>query len=227
MTDIPIIFSAPMVLALLREAHEAGTGKSMTRRLAWGDLVTEPSSKSYVRRQVGALQGWSRPSPWQRVKPGDRLWVRENLAAMGNWGVWHAASDPPASGKYLDDLDPRGRALLERYAPVEATDSAKIPSIHMPRWASRLTLVVTGTKIERLQDISEQDCEREGVKFAPGFGWNAGGKPPLNGYTTAQIGFEALWRAINGDEAWTSNPEVVAITFKVHAANIDAMKEAA
>jgi hypothetical protein len=171
MTDRPIIFSAPMVRALLDGR------KTMTRRLAWGKPVgvdVDDLAANDMRADGFKVSGpddtehrivWPR-SLWQRAQPGDRLWVRENLAVMGNWGVWHDASEPPGHGKFLDDIDARGRALLERYAPTEATDSRRIPSIHMPRWASRLTLVITATKIERVQSITEADACAEGSDFA-------------------------------------------------------------
>lgn len=210
MTDIPIIFSAPMVRALLDGR------KTMTRRLAWAYGVTPPVKV--------APPEWP-TSLWQRVKCGDRLWVRENLAVMGNWGVWHDASEPPAYGKFLDDLDPRGRALLERYAPAEATDSARIPSIHMPRWASRLTLVITATKIESLQKITDADAIAEGVDWNPTMGHF--GCTPGKWFDNAWPLFRDLWCRLHGPDAWDANPEVVALTFAIHKLNIDAMERAA
>lgn len=223
MSDIPIIFSAPMVRALL------DCRKTMTRRMAW----------QWVRIRNGIYAGTERqmPSPWRKVKPGDRLWVRENLAVMANLGVWHDASNAPAAGKFLDDVDPRGCALLERYAPTEATDSACIPSIHMPRWASRLTLIVTATKIEHLRDISERDAVREGIycKMDPVIGLERNGivvpddKPvPLyfgmddtGACLSAKHAFQCLWVGLHGIDSWRADPEVVALTFRVIKANID------
>lgn len=234
MRDIPIIFSAPMVRSLLDGR------KTMTRRLAWqpkpwkeGEFASEQIEEFDVLGCliVGATdQPFKvyRPSPWQRVKPGDRLWVRENLAAMANWGVWHDAGPVPADGRFLDDIDGRGRDLIERYAPTEATDSARIPSIHMPRWASRLTLVVTKTKIERLQEIDEQDIEREGIYWKNGL-WRCPAPTGGDWHATEKAidCWRWLWTKINGAESWEQNPEVVAITFCVHKTNIDSMKEAA
>jgi hypothetical protein len=139
---------------------------------------------------------------------------------MRNWGVWHDASASPPAGQFLDDLDKRGRVLLERYGPAEATDSARIPSIHMPRWASRLTLIVTATKVERLQDISEAEARAEGVDPAIA-GQDAHG--PVKTYRT---GFVRIWGDLHGTESWLSNPEVVALSFSAHQTNIDAMPKA-
>lgn len=226
MSDLPIIFSAPMVRGLVREVEHPGTGKTQTRRLAWRDRPSwfarderVPAGTKVTDGHSGGFDVW-RPSPWQRVRPGDRLWVRENLCAMGNWGLWHDAGPVPSQGRFLDDLDERGRAILERYAPAEATDSALVPSIHMPRWASRLTLVVTATKIERLNSISEADCIAEGITHAeePANFWTDG----LSTVSSTPRGaFGGLWEHLHGTGSWSQNPEVVALTFKVHRCNID------
>ena len=214
MTDIPIIFSAPMVVALL-----AGR-KTMTRRLAWRDQ-TEKQEAADIR---SGCHPHLLPSLWQRVKPGDRLWVRENLCTMGNWGLWHDATPAPKQGQFLDDLDPRGRAILDKYAPTEATDSALVPSIYMPRWASRLTLVVTATKIERLCEITEVDAEAEGVELPKHMS-----SLDRGAYRHC---FHVLWCTLHGkgpaDPApWVANPDVVALTFTVHKQNIDTLPSAA
>lgn len=163
MTDVPIIFSAPMVRALLEGR------KTMTRRLGW--------SKSSIKR---ATLGLTR-SAWCNVKPGDRLWVRENI--------------------------------IRREAYIDyASDgiSGKItPSIHMPRTASRLTLIVERVKIERLHAITIEDVLAEGVP------------------ATAPIGaFAELWDRLHGAGAWFANPEVVALSFRVLPANIDTFPKA-
>lgn len=205
--DHPIIFSAQMVQAL------AAGRKTMTRRLAgaWR-RVPDPVGKL-------KLTGF-RPTTWTKVMPGDRLWVRENLCAMGNWGLWHDAGPIPEQGGFLDDIDERGQTILHRYAPTEATDSAVISPIHMPRWASRLTLIVTATKVEPLQEITEADAMAEGVERAiAGSGYTGAMAYTISSYRT---GFARLW----GD-SWLDNPEVVALTFTVHPENIDAMAKAA
>lgn len=222
MTDIPIIFSAPMVRALLREADEFGTG--MTRRLRWRDerdakkmkfipfeikkpLWANPRLCIFDEPRGGCH--YPIPTPWWRVKPGDRLWVREN--------AWF-----PEGRK-----NPNGHVT---YQADHGIDRALkwTPSIHMPRWASRLTLIVTATKIERLQEITEQDCEREGCRwYSHSKSWAVEDVPVgvLTSYIveadTARGCFEGLWRHLHSDDAWDANPEVVALTFRVVRANID------
>lgn len=120
MTDIPIIFSAPMVRALLDGR------KTMTRRLAW---------RTRVDRMPQA-------SPWQKVRPGDRLWVREaHSPHLCDDGVWYWADGNVAD---QDSMKPK-------------------PSIHMFREHSRLTLTVTATKIERLKNINGIEALAEGI----------------------------------------------------------------
>lgn len=223
MTDIPIICSAAMVVALLREADEPGTGKSMTRRLAWSTRFYDLGARLPVDRVVFPVPGGGfdveRPSSWQRVKPGDRLWVRETwrtgnvlnehkpIEIKRGWGISYEADGSPMTGKIR-------------------------VAIHMPRWSSRLTLVVTGTKIERLHVITEQDCEREGLRWqsVPRC-WTVPGASLPSGApimcAQARDAFAALWDTLHGSGEWLKNPEVVAISFRVHKRNIDAMEKAA
>lgn len=201
-TDIPIIFSASMVQALL-----AGR-KTMTRRLAWREL----NMKKKGRIAVGL--GHS-ATPWQRVKAGDRLWVREAMAARIS-GEPEKPSKARHYAKYRadmkDDKSPYDSMDFHAY-PHKWT-----PSIHMPRWASRLTLIVTATKIERLQKITSADAISEGcgVNFDHP-------NPEKTRETFPALRFRDLWMKLHGPESWDENPDVVALTFRVVKANIDAV----
>jgi hypothetical protein len=106
----------------------------------------------------------------------------------------------------------------------------------MPRFFSRLSLIVTATKVERLQAISEADARAEGIfwdfsrdPFARGPGACHYGTSALDtangrrGFNTARGAFQELWNRLHGTGAWDANPEVVAMTFTVHRCNIDAM----
>lgn len=204
--DIPIIFSAPMVRALI-DGH-----KTQTRRLAW--LPRREIRKA--SRVFGCP-----PSPWQKIEPGDRLWARENFrpwkgSATGKTIVY-AADD-----RWLDHGS--GETFIDKVqwlTPVR-------PSIHMPRWASRLTLIVEDTKIEPLQAISEEDARAEGVQHMAFEAKNCheyfipiGGGQLLTGWTAREV-FAGLWQTLHGAGSWHGNPEVVAPTFRVVRANIDA-----
>lgn len=196
MTDRPIIFSGPMVRALIEGR------KTQTRRLAW---QSDPDPQA---------DDW--PTIWQRVKPGDRLWVRE---------TW----DDPAGERrpiYRADLSPEQQDESDRINRIcrglKGIASPWRPSIHMPRWASRLTLVVTSTRIERLQDISDEDAEAEGCQ---GY-WSH----LDNRFILARENFGDLWDSLHGatpNANWDANPEVVALSFTAHLSNIDAMERAA
>jgi len=136
------------------------------------------------------------------IEAGDRLWVREAWAYYGGDEYLYQRS-PSAVSYRADAWDP--------LAPVPG--GRWRPSIHMPRWASRLTLDVTGVCVQRLQDITEADAKAEGVR-AP-----VNVSPDLG--STHVDGFGDLWEEIHGAGAWDANPWVVAITFAVERRNID------
>jgi hypothetical protein len=222
----PILFGAPMVLAIL-----AGQ-KTQTRRVVkgWGRLVTPPESHPFTGELVGDLgypasagQTWAgfaakdSASPiYLRCpfgQPGDRLWVRETWAPFGPLDQQNREQAPP------------GSVAMYRAGAAYFTAPMKWrPSIHMPRWASRITLEVTGVRIERLWEISEDDAKAEGVARELGRDVPAamgGGVNPWrdyedeeNWYTSAGGSFGSLWRSINGRESWTSNPWVWVVEFK-------------
>lgn len=212
MADIPVIFSAPMIRALLEGR------KTMTRRLAW--------QKPQV---IFVIDG--KPDPvlvptlWQNVKPGAKVWVKERHWRHGRWIRYkqHAkkrwrfqpSGDGPDTYGFGDT--PPGRALARRAHGVPTW--CLRPSIFMPRAGSRLTLTVTATKIERLQDISRDDVLAEGISARDG-------QPIANVWAGWHEPFAALWDSLHGPGAWENNPEVVALTFTVARRNIDAMEAA-
>jgi hypothetical protein len=190
MTDFPAIFLAPMMLALLREIEHPGTGKTMHRWIA----------------RIQQFQD-TRATWWTRVKPGDRLWVREA------WAQPFARSDSNNGVIYRAD-GPEYNSLAEQKHQWGADAKWSSP-IHMPRWASRLTLIVSATKIERLQDISEEDAKAEGVA------WESTGGAGIGSH---YAGFCNIWTILNGINSWDANPEVVALSFRPILANIDAVE---
>jgi hypothetical protein len=144
-----------------------------------------------------------------RYAVGDRLWVREA----------HCITARP-------DFDLPGAAVYRADGDLPL---AWKPSIHMPRWTSRLTLLVTGVKVERLQDISEEDARAEGVYPAAVYGSQVQSWLPAEDlretfHPTAKAAFQDLWGRINGPEAWVANPWVVAVTFMVRKGNIDSLE---
>lgn len=205
MTARPIIFSAPMVRALLAPR------KTQTRRM------------QYDAR--GRLTTWGRlAEEWARGERDQRLWVREAFAL----GFDLDDHDMPIGDepKLFFAATYDGRMWLDRDTDEWRDEPRWTPSIHMPRWASRLTLVVTGVKVERLQEISREDAIAEGCE-SPLIGTEA--PAPAHGVYLAdeRTSFAQLWNRLHGAGAWDANPFVVAITFAVHKANIDAMEKAA
>lgn len=215
MTDRPILFSAPMVQALL-----AGR-KTQTRRLLAMPKAA-PTQQWVQARQREDDGTWQLKVPtynlWQTVRVpfavGDALWVRESF-------------------KMIKDLDllPAGGSGSIRYEADGTIVGAKAlpwgrlrPGIHMPRWASRLTLTVTNVRLERLLKITETDAEAEGMP-EPYLGDQ---DHPFEGDSTVvsrSMQFRNLWNIINGKKApWDSNPWVIAISFSVTKANIDSPK---
>lgn len=145
-------------------------------------------------------------------QPGDRLWVRE--AYFGN--------------HFLHPHEPaEERELHYRADPLpdfegEETEIRWRPSIHMPRWASRITLEVTGVRVERLQDISDADEEAEGHPGCPvcgGCGWinsgpDGGWQCDETGCGESQHWYRGLWEQINGSGSWNANPWVWVVEFE-------------
>jgi len=209
MTDRPIIFSAPMVQALL-----AGR-KTQTRRIlkpqpvqnSAGLWVWPPDwTKSVKRYSVGVQTDGAglvqslMDDPARRIgyATGDRLWVRESCH-LPRPGVPHT---------------------LFRADHVDASSVKWRPSIHMPRWASRLTLTVTDVRVEPLLQISQEDAVAEGVEMS-GTGSTPWKCYTSNGsYNLPQWSFYSLWNSINGPDAAMVNPWVVVISFDVIRANI-------
>jgi len=204
-TDIPIIFSAPMVRALLDGR------KTQTRRLAWREPVKGAEYDPRTDTQWKTKR--ERPSPWQKVKPGDRLWVKEG------WGT-----DPCYDHIKPRDLKATWRIYTAHTGGLVLGFHQARSSRYMPRWASRLTLHVEAVKIERLQDISEEDARAEGVQqvgIETGAILASSAPVEIGSYAAA---FCDLWESLHGRESWDANPEVVALTFRVEARNIDARR---
>jgi hypothetical protein len=201
MTDRGILFSAPMILALL-----AGR-KAMTRRYAW--------------RTRNGDDAESFPTIWQKVRPGDRLWVRENLYRGQTTTAWCYAADQRL---IADDWPDWKVANFTDWA--RQRERPNVNSIHMPRWASRLTLTVTATKMEPAQAITAADAVMEGIAplpqqdaADPSAWWESA--PGENQARTAAASFAKLWQVLHGRDSWNLNPEVVAMSFTVEQRNID------
>ena len=211
----PILFSAPMVRALLDGS------KSQTRRNAkfpddttsveWVvDKETVPTGLPYTGWVIDCSAPLSLPRKCPHGQPGDLLWVRETWAAADTM-LYHYATDPPRYIAYKADLsarcfDPEGPCNVEYWN----FDKLKWkPSIHMWRWASRITLEIVSVRVERLQNISEDDALAEGVSVHP----DHHHKPRESIYSPVQA-YRDLWESLNGPGSWDANPWVWVIEFK-------------
>jgi hypothetical protein len=224
--ELPILFSGPMVRAILEGR------KTQTRRLVKMDpdvaerlktagppevshAPAEWNSKYGTRARWSLLSKFGNPegmNAWCPYgNPGDRLYVRET------WGAPVDGCEFQGGVSYrADHVDPRGDG--------PANPMKWKPSIHMPRWASRIELEVTGVRVERLQDISEADARAEGVDahaplILPGEDDADREDPREVGYPApgsfARQNFQKLWDSLNADRApWASNPWVWVIEFR-------------
>lgn len=197
----PILFSSGMVRAIhagrkTQTRRILKIGKSDLSNFVFSHLYTEPNNILQVsmKGEDGIVRVRSGPCPYG--KPGDMLWVRETFAPSGD-----------------DENHEFARTGYTYRADWDGEDDAEMrtfdwkPAIHMPRKASRITLHITGVKVERLQDISEDDAKAEGVYAGVS--------------TTFKAMFEALWHSINGEASWKVNPWVWVVEFEVINKNID------
>ena len=209
MKERPILFSTEMVKAILEGR------KTQTRRI----IKKQPHGAGEWVRQ---LASWLFPNvnPYIKLKcpygqPGDRLWVRETWA-LNPWSYLGGC-------KYIYRSDYESFPKNEIGKSYPDIDKWR-PSIFMPREACRILLEVTDVRVERLQDITEEDAKAEGItdiEFYPdeGFPLSIGhmagqddGKTSL--HTTRVKAYAALWESINGEGSWEKNPWVWVISFE-------------
>lgn len=199
MKERPILFSGPMVRAILEGR------KTVTRRAVkpWQVPTLQEDGRWLATAQRHARWGFGVDGKDAQAcaaelassgccpygSPGRRLWVRETYADIG------------CRLTYRADTDDGAHCMVKKW----------IPSIHMPRSACRLMLEVTAVRVERLQDISEEQAIAEGP---PGLTFPA---PPGSHWVTEdgrRRAFMRLWDDVNGAGAWDANPWVWVVEFK-------------
>lgn len=250
MKETPILFSGPMVTAILSgrktqtrrvmlpqpdlgdTALRTGMGKITPHPFAEGWLLERWEKQERSFSNFGRCEILKIACPYG--KPGDRLWVREKWAspekdkskpgriaydADGVCGCWIGHGEDRhfichgrvlhASG-FHENFPAEGSTTrgLGQYSDIRSGEypSYKFgwrPSIHMPRWASRITLEIVSVRVERVKDISRGDAMEEGCPF-PNM---ADGENPVEW-------FGGVWRSINGIGSWNANPWVWVIEFK-------------
>ena len=207
MSEKPILFSAPMVRAILDGR------KSQTRRIMkpQPDAVLDGEPYWHIggyRTRIGARNPFFCPYG----QPGDdKLWVRETCRAeelpSGLDGVRYLADDcfiPIENTEAASDAWLSLAAYGQRLSGHQKY--RKVSAIHMPRWASRITLEITGIHVERLQDISESDALAEGID--PKF------PPDEQVANAAMMRYADIWESINGPGSWAANPWVWVVEFR-------------
>ncbi|WP_410680852.1 hypothetical protein [Citrobacter braakii] len=244
MKERGMIFNGEMVRAILDDR------KTQTRRI----MAIQPEhSELGLRRVIDSKNGrdngkyfWSQSDacglkmrskvfgcPYGEV--GDRIWVRETWATLGNedgccvdWNDNLCKGDERAAARiYRASCEQRpgdyglwsipDNAYWKPDTENEKFEGAWRPSIHMPRWASRILLEITNVRVERLNAIREEDATAEGVPRAGGLLPDYPGTflTPNGDFATAKVAFQRLWESIYGEENWQANPWVWVIEFKV------------
>jgi hypothetical protein len=231
MRERPILFNADMVYAVL-EGIKTQTRRRVLHQPRRSDILPNlvfPRNKQEAKKYPPA--GWIFPNAMEQIlslcpfgEVGDRLWVRETWSV-----VTHSFDNNGLMVDYVPDRPakavqekPFGNGYYSGHA-IYAADggftwgdddgcvdvrSCWKPSIHMPRWASRITLEITGVRAERLNSMTEADAMAEGC---------LGGHGSIPGYmysATPHEHFHHVWESIYGEDSWLANPWVWVIEFQ-------------
>ena len=213
MKERPIIFSGPMVRAIL-DGRKTQTRRAVKPQpkdgLSWRGVI----SCSTVRADEGKhlftdrypCVGKSQHIRCPYGRPGDRLWVRETWHPSARFGTEYEIEYKADEATLVINAGARGvtRSI------DEAIFKGWRPSIHMPRWASRIALEVVSVRVERLNEISGGDAMAEGVTEAMACGCLDNGTPSCS----AKCRFKGLWESINGPGSWAENPFVWVVEFR-------------
>lgn len=224
MSDKPILFNALMIRAILDGR------KTQTRQIFMPPEPFDPDDDISVEIAACSIE-----LPYTI---GDRLWVREawrscvSLDALPPREIGERASEAGYKapwGPVFYEAD----GTVAMWPDLAFTDTVgRIrPSIHMPRWASRLTLTVTDVRVQRVQEISERDAIAEGISLSPNRETYYRVVLPQPNYVDADAVdsrravtcFRHLWNSLHGPDAWDRNNWVIALTFDVHQCNIDTL----
>lgn len=226
MRERPILFNADMVRAVLdgRKTQTRRIIQSAAKNMqASGHKVIEyrePGDKWYgehvfsMCNQSGTWCDYTKEQflakcPFGAV--GDRVWLRETFRV-------HSRATDVATLVYKASEQQSWTQQTHR-VPIEKCNKPAVvdkwtPSIHMPRWASRITLEITGVRVERMFDISEADARAEGVEQLRGGFWRHYQPGWTQHQLSARGSFVTLWKSIYGEEGWQANPWVWVVDFK-------------
>lgn len=231
----PILFSAPMVRAIL-EGRKTQTRRAINPqpeywvggcgRLPYKSTSKKPSKNGtvwqgedgYCYEPIKCLYG----------QVGTHLWVRETFYAYGYWLEIGKRNNGKPKYQFTDVTRERGYdykydELKPDFVRTGFNEMGwyKRPSLFMPREASRITLEITGIRVERLHDMTEQDCINEGIEVVGGIDFDADTRTLYRNYEAENsyfadphFSFYSLWDKINGENSWIENPWIWVIEFK-------------
>ncbi len=199
MKELPILFSTPMVQAILEGR------KTMTIRTRGLEKVNQAPDKYVLAGKYHILTDsrfeafFANPENMDKIEakcyyglPGDVLWVRESFCKLAKWYGYKSLEKSPSQIKWK-------------------------PSIHMPKAAARIWLQVEEIRVERLLEITEEDSIAEGVEHIDQHGQKVWKR--YDDYyivtTSPVVSFWSLWASINGEDSWNANPWVWVVKFKV------------
>lgn len=216
--EIPMLYTTPMV-----QSVDAGL-KQQTRRLRGLDEVNQSpddwtlthQDKKGIFHFRNGQSGWAVTSPYG--KPGDIIWVRETFTHL-HWDHYENGESPYA---YKANCDAESEEIRQEYIKAGYQYQWK-PSLHMPRKAARLFLKITTIRLERLQDISDDDCIKEGLEqYTDHHGTGYRLYTKIGGFSfIPRDSFQTLWDSINGKAKkdrplcnWDANPWVWVVEFE-------------
>lgn len=246
MKERPILFSAPMVRAILSGQ------KTQTRRIVkfngWSSEMlgkyqhahvlsgeetqrlscAQPADTAYAGFFLSPDANYPSYFRCPYGQPGDRLWVRETIYAWGRWETRYSEKKGRDEWHFIDMTLECGKQYRYPASMIGANGTRqrgcvtpqwwKRPAIHAPRAASRILLEITAVRVERLQEISEEQAEAEGTQGCVPYcqsPYDSDGAPACDCMNlTYKESFQALWSSINGAKSWAANPWVWVVQFQ-------------
>lgn len=245
MTTKPILFSTPMVAAInsghktqtrriIKSKHESGLFQvckdlngnvTSIDSLDWDECELDQTNdiqpkvsvgESFYVRETWRICGWCFEEGYVNIQYKDGS-TETFYPETDDFDVWLIRKIDKLEDQDCIERDPENE---ERFVFVEGKELWE-PSIFMPKWACRIFLEVTNVRVERLQDISEDDCIAEGVRYwadeddtdlldAIFKNYETGERNLVSGYSS----FRTLWISINGEDSWDNNPWVWVYDFK-------------
>lgn len=226
MKSKPILFSREMVLAILDgrktqtrralkrqpDSLETFVGAVETKAGVWGWHYKNPDADSKFFPN-GVIEKQNIKCPFGKV--GDLLWVRENWSTSTQWN-----GTKPSELPFAPDQKDGAIFYQADYTESDIADMGPWrPSIFLPQRYARIELEITDVRVERLNDISHDECVSEGIERLNSIGYfrSCGFKDysgRSEGFLNSRESFQSLWQSINGAESWNSNPFVWAISFR-------------